>query len=112
MNAARILIACVGNIFLGDDGFGTEVARELARRPLPPGVVLKDFGIRGLDLTYALLDSWDLVVLVDACKRGDDPGTIYLIEPAAPVSKEPDAYPRLEAHGMNPMQVLRVVHSM
>ncbi len=58
MSHPRILIACIGNIFLGDDGFGCEVARQLAERPLPAGVTLKDFGIRGLDLTYALLDPY------------------------------------------------------
>jgi hydrogenase maturation protease len=105
----RILIACIGNIFLGDDGFGSEVARRLAGRPLPPGVVLKDFGIRGLDLTYALLDPYDLVILVDACPRGGEPGTVYLVEPD-PV--EPGADTRLETHAMNPMNVLRMVKSM
>ena len=51
MTEPRILIACIGNIFLGDDGFGTEVARRLAQRDLPSDVILRDFGIRGLDLT-------------------------------------------------------------
>jgi hydrogenase maturation protease len=110
MNAARILIACVGNIFLGDDGFGTEVARELARRPLPPGVILKDFGIRGLDLTYALLDPYELVILVDACPRGGKPGTVYLIEPESIDSVGSPAL--VEAHAMNPLSVLRAVKSM
>src|SRR6202034_3731203 len=109
MTAPRILIACIGNIFLGDDGFGTEVARRLASRPMPPGVMLKDFGIRGLDLTYALLDPYDLVILVDACPRGGEPGTVYLVEPD-PV--EPDTDTRLEAHGMNPISALRAVKSM
>ena len=77
----QILIACIGNIFLGDDGFGTEVARRLAGRNLPTEVIVKDFGIRGLDLTYALLDPYELVILVDACPRGGEPGTIYLVEP-------------------------------
>ena len=81
MTNPRILIACIGNIFLGDDGFGTEVARRLADRAFPPGVILKDFGIRGLDLTYALLDPYELVILVDACPRGGEPGTVYLVEP-------------------------------
>ncbi len=113
MTNPRILIACVGNIFLGDDGFGSEVALRLAARPLPPGVVLKDFGIRGLDLTYTLLDPYDLVVLVDACTRGGEAGTIYLIEPDPIASNklEPVCAP-LEAHGMNPMSVLRAVHAM
>jgi hydrogenase maturation protease len=106
----RILIACIGNIFLGDDGFGTEVARRLAGGSLPPGVILKDFGIRSLDLTYALLDPYELVILVDACPRGGEPGTVYLVEPD-PV--EPNGVAaRLETHGMNPMNVLRMVQAM
>ena len=109
MTNPRILIACIGNIFLGDDGFGVEVASRLAGRSLPEGVVLKDFGIRGFDLTYALLDPWDLIVLVDACARGGEPGTIYVIDPDPADSAEPA---RLEAHGMNPMNVLRMVRSM
>jgi hydrogenase maturation protease len=104
----KILVACIGNIFLGDDGFGTEVARAMATRALPPEVVLKDFGIRGLDLTYALLDPYDLAILVDACPRGGEPGTLYLIEPE-PVEA---GGPLFEAHSLNPMSVLRTVQSM
>jgi hydrogenase maturation protease len=111
MTAPRILIACIGNIFLGDDGFGTEVARRLASRPLAPGVLLKDFGIRGLDLTYALLDPHELVILVDACPRGGNPGTVYLVEPD-PVESEELGGTHLEMHAMNPMSVLRTVKSM
>jgi hydrogenase maturation protease len=76
-----ILVACIGNIFLGDDGFGVEVARELSKRPLPSDVLVRDFGIRGLDLAYALLDHSGLTILVDASPRGELPGTVYLIEP-------------------------------
>jgi|SRR5579863_144461 len=113
MTNPRMLIACIGNIFLGDDGFGTEVARRLARHSLPPEVTLKDFGIRGLDLTYALLDPYDLVILVDACPRGGAPGTVYLVEPDPVESNPPDGVPaRLETHGMDPMNVLRMVKSM
>ena len=111
MTPPRILIACIGNIFLGDDGFGVEVARRMAGRSLPPGVTLKDFGIRGFDLTYALLEPYDLVILVDACPRGGDPGAVYLIDPAG--DSLPDAAPGpLDMHGMNPMKVLRTVKSM
>jgi hydrogenase maturation protease len=105
-----ILVACLGNIFLGDDGFGVEVARELAKRPLPPDVVVKDFGIRGLDLAYALLDHSGLTILVDACPRGGSPGTAYLIEPEMTDSAEPIGLP--ETHSMNPMRVLEMVKSM
>jgi len=109
----QILIACIGNIFLGDDGFGTEVARRLAGRNLPTEVIVKDFGIRGLDLTYALLDPYELVILVDACPRGGEPGTIYLVEPDPVESSASEGEPaRLETHGMNPTSVLRMVKSM
>jgi hydrogenase maturation protease len=113
MTGQGILIGCIGNIFLGDDGFGVEVARRMAGRPLPPGVILKDFGIRSFDLTYALLDAYDLVVLVDACARGGKPGEIYLIEADPVQDGVPGApAPRLEGHGMNPLNVLRMVKSM
>ena len=113
MKNPRILIACIGNIFLGDDGFGTEVARRLAARSLPPEVILRDFGIRGIDLTYALLEPYELVILVDACAQGGAPGTVYLVAPDAAGSGTADSAPaRLETHGMNPVKVLRTVNSM
>ena len=108
-----ILIAGIGNIFLGDDAFGVEVARALARRPLPESVSVKDFGIRGFDLAYALLDPWDAVILVDALPRGDAPGTLYTMEPnlagmGNPVS--PDM--AMNPHGMDPVRVLHLAASM
>ena len=113
MTNPQILIACIGNIFLGDDGFGVEVALRMAGRSLPPGVTLKDFGIRNFDLTYALLEPYDLVVLVDACARGGKPGEVYLIEPDTVEQTHPDNIPaRMDPHGMNPMNVLRLVKSM
>jgi hydrogenase maturation protease len=113
MTHPRILIACIGNIFLGDDGFGVEVARRLAGRSLPPETLVKDFGIRGLDLAYALMDRYELTILVDACQRGGAPGTIYLIEPDPIDENTLNANPaRVEAHGMNPMNALRMVKSM
>src|SRR5688500_19175636 len=75
-----ILIAGVGNIFFGDDGFGVEVARRLARRALPERVHVNDFGIRGFDLAYALSDDHDAVILLDATRRGEAPGTLYALE--------------------------------
>ena len=105
-----ILVACIGNIFLGDDGFGVEVARALATRPLPPDVVVKDFGIRGFDLVYALLDHPGLIILVDACPRGSEPGTVYVVEPEMTASAEQVALP--ESHSMNPMRVLDMVKAM
>ena len=74
----NILIAGIGNIFEGDDAFGCEVARALRRRALPDNVRVIDFGIRGLDLTYALLDKPDLTILLDATQQGGAPGnTLY-----------------------------------
>ena len=110
---SRILIACVGNIFLGDDGFGVEVARRLTSRSMPLDVSVRDFGIRGFDLAYALMDSYDLTILVDACSRGGAPGTVYLIEPD-PIEEDSThaGLPQLEPHGMNPMNVLRMVKSL
>lgn len=95
-----ILVAGIGNLFLGDDAFGVEVLRRLSSRELPEGVRAVDFGIRGIDLTYALLESWDAVVFVDASRRGGEPGTLYVLEPAA------DGPPCIEAHAMDPVRVL------
>jgi hydrogenase maturation protease len=103
----KILIACVGNIFLGDDGFGVEVAAALSKRNLPQGVSVKDFGIRGFDLAYALLDPWDEVIIVDALPRGEPAGTLYVLEPdAARADME------LNPHGMDPVRVLNLAASL
>jgi hydrogenase maturation protease len=106
----KVLIACVGNIFLGDDGFGVEVARSLSQRQVPEGVSVKDYGIRGFDLAYALLDPWDLVIIVDALPRGEAAGTLYVIEPElhGPASGETDLNP----HGMDPVRVLSLARSV
>jgi hydrogenase maturation protease len=111
MNRPRVLVAGVGNIFLGDDAFGVEVAQRLLLRPLPPEVRVVDFGTRGLDLTYALLDGYEAVILVDAAPRGGAPGTLYVVEPER--GAPPDAAgPLVEAHGMNPEKVLRLAAAM
>jgi hydrogenase maturation protease len=114
MSDARILIAGIGNIFLGDDAFGVEVAQRLIRRPQPPGVRVRDFGIRGLDLTYALLDDCDAAILIDAVPRGEAPGTLYVIEPdpADVASAELSGVPLIDTHEMNPARVLRLVAAM
>ncbi|MGW7662547.1 hydrogenase maturation protease [Streptomyces sp. NPDC054756] len=102
--SARLLVAGVGNIFLADDAFGPEVIRALDERPLPPGAAVRDFGIRGLDLAYTLLDGYDTAVLVDAAVRGHTPGTLSLIEPELPDASAGGPPP--EAHGMDPAKVL------
>ena len=104
----RVLIAGIGNVFLGDDGFGVALAGRLARRDLPAGVDVVDYGIRGMDLAYALLDGWDAVILLDATPRGEAPGTLYVIEPD--VESIEAAAP--EAHGMDPVRVLALARAI
>ena len=104
----RILVAGIGNIFLGDDGFGVEVVRRLAGRELPEGVEVVDFGIRGLDLAYALQKEYDLVVFVDATPRRQEPGTVYLIEPEI----EEDGEVSLDTHGMDPVKVIKLSRAL
>jgi hydrogenase maturation protease len=112
-SASSVLIAGVGNIFLGDDAFGVEVARHLATRALPPGVSVVDYGIRGFDLAYALLDPWDAVIIVDAMARGGSPGTLYTIEPDLNCignTHSPDV--AMNPHGMDPVRVLNLAASL
>jgi hydrogenase maturation protease len=113
VEAPSILVAGIGNIFFGDDGFGVEVAQRLTRRALPPQVRVVDFGIRGFDLACALLDGPDVSILVDACPRGAEPGTVYLIEPDLEALDSPGGQPPIvEAHGMDPLNVLRLAKTM
>jgi hydrogenase maturation protease len=113
MNSPRVLIAGIGNIFLGDDGFGSEVARRLAERQWPAGVRVVDFGIRGFDLAYALMDGCDAAILVDATPQGGLPGTLYVIDPDLSNVDHPDPHsPALETHGMQPLQVFRLVQKL
>jgi hydrogenase maturation protease len=108
----RILIAGIGNIFLQDDGFGVEVVKRLAGESLPDWVRVKDFGIRGVHLAYEILDGgYDTTILIDAAPRGEEPGTVYLIEPNMETvdTREPLS---LDAHGMNPNMVFEVLKSL
>jgi hydrogenase maturation protease len=107
----RILVAGIGNIFLGDDGFGVEAVRRLATRELPTGVRVADFGIRGFDLAYALQDGYETTILVDAYPHGQTPGTVSLVEPD--LSKFDEVGQGVvETHGMNPLNVLRMAAAM
>lgn len=104
--ALRVLVAGIGNVFLGDDGFGVAAADRLARRELPAGVDVVDFGIRGMDLAYALGD-YEAAILLDAVPRGEAPGTVYVIEPRI----DPDDV-AIDTHGMDPVSVLRLAHGL
>jgi hydrogenase maturation protease len=108
-----ILIAGIGNIFFGDDGFGVEVVQRLGKSKVPNGVRVVDFGIRGFDLTYALQDEYDTTILVDAYPHGEPPGTIYVVEPDLEALDSNDtSQAMVETHGMNPMNVLRMAKAM
>lgn len=106
----RILVAGIGNIFLGDDAFGVEVAQRLLRCQLPTAVTVVDFGIRSYDLAYALMQEYTAVILIDAVQRGRLPGTLYLIEPDW---QQLEALPGdvVNSHSLNPARVLQLVYS-
>lgn len=104
---ARVLVAGIGNVFLADDGFGVEVARRLGLRELPDGVDVRDFGIRGMDLAYALQESYETVIFVDAAPRGEAPGTVSLVEPELDLDEVV-----LDTHGMDPLRVLALARAM
>ena len=106
----KVLVAGIGNIFLGDDAFGVEVAQRLACRPLPDGVKVVDFGIRSYDLAYELMKDWDLVILIDALPGGGKPGTLYVLEAELP--EEGGVPASLDAHTMNPTAVLQLVSAL
>ena len=106
----RTLVAGVGNIFLTDDGFGVEVANQMAACHLPEGVELVDFGVRGVHLAYQLLDGYDVLVLVDAVARGSEPGTLYILE--HDLDKPRDSGAALDAHGMDPAAVLDLLDGL
>jgi hydrogenase maturation protease len=97
-------VAGVGNIFLGDDGFGVEVATRLAHRPMPDGVKVADFGIRGVHLAYEMMDDFESLVLIDALPLGEEPGTLAVLEPD--VDSLQDLAAPIDAHGMSPAVVL------
>jgi hydrogenase maturation protease len=114
-----ILVAGIGNVFLGDDGFGVEVVRRLRERRIgawPPDVRVVDYGIRGIDLYYALLDGVDLAILVDATHRDGPPGTLYVIEPSTKTANESftgDASPvMISPHDLDPAKVLQAIKAM
>jgi hydrogenase maturation protease len=109
----RILIAGIGNIFLADDGFGVEVANQLASQSFPSGVRVADFGIRGFDLAYALMEGYETTILVDAYPGEGAPGTLFVVEPDLQELNSAEAQAgTFEPHGMNPLAVLRMAMNM
>lgn len=108
----HVLIAGVGNIFLGDDAFGVEVARAMVTRSLPAKTVVRDFGIRSFDLAYALLDDWSAVILVDAVSQRSEPGTLFVIEPDLNELTAATETAPFDGHSMDPVSVLRLAQTL
>ena len=106
----EVVVAGIGNVFLGDDGFGPEVVRHLAADPagLPEQVRLVDYGIRGMHLAYDLLAGYDALVLVDAVPGPGPPGELTVLE-IGPEDLEPGEF---DAHGMAPVAVLATLPSL
>jgi hydrogenase maturation protease len=113
ISTKKILVAGIGNIFLADDAFGVEVANRLASQSFPPGVRVADFGIRGFDLAYALMEGYETTILVDAFPSAAEaqPGTLFVVEPDLTELDAPAAG-LIEPHGMNPLNVLRMAKNM
>lgn len=101
-----ILIAGIGNLFFGDDGFGVAVAQHLVAAP-PPDSRVEDYGIRALHLAFALLDAPDLCIIADCMARGGAPGTLYVVEPDLP----PEGTVA-DAHAMNLPVVFAAVREL
>jgi hydrogenase maturation protease len=111
----RVLVAGIGNIFASDDAFGVEVAALLAGMPLPSGVRVEDFGIRGVHLAYELLEGYDGLVIIDAVPMGESPGTLAVIEPELdPTAGGANHHevPVVDAHTMNPDVVLATLRHL
>jgi hydrogenase maturation protease len=103
----RVLVAGIGNIFLGDDGFGVDVIKELEHIDLPSWVQIADYGISGMHLAYDLMGGYDTTILIDAMQRGEAPGTVFLLEPDD-MSDLP-VNPGVDGHGMQPDAVFRLL---
>jgi hydrogenase maturation protease len=109
----RILVAGIGNAWLRDDGFGSEVVKRLETRKLPEGAVVLDFGTGGLDLAYEVMRGYDALVLVDVSRQGGEPGTLYVMEA---LEQEVEAGIEdgqvINPHAMDPQTVLRFVKTV
>jgi hydrogenase maturation protease len=109
----QILVAGIGNAFMGDDGFGGQVARRLEQERLPDGVSVFDFGTGGLDLAYEVMRGYDALVLMDISRQGEQPGTVFVMHPdPAEVEGGIEDGMTLDPHAMDPQTVLRFVKSV
>ncbi len=103
----KILVACLGNIFYGDDGFGVEVAKELLKKDLLENVTVKDFGIRGVDLAFELAEDYELVILVDTMKVGAKSGSVFVLEPKLDGQNNEEI-----SHDLTPAKALQLAQNL
>jgi hydrogenase maturation protease len=109
----RVLVAGIGNVFFGDDGFGVEVAKRLEPALLPDNVDLREYGIRGVHLAYDLLDgAHDTLILIDAVPLNEPPGTLAVLAVDAEEAPPEADVPGVDAHTMNPGVVLQVLTTL
>jgi hydrogenase maturation protease len=109
----RILIAGVGNVLRGDDGFGIEALRMLQQRIDIPGVEFFESGIAGISLVQRLMDSFDVLIIVDALDRGGEPGQVYVLEPDLQSLGNKNTNDALvDLHQADPEAVLRLARSL
>lgn len=105
----RILVAGVGNIFLGDDGFGPEVVRHVPIQQDNSGVRVVDYGIGGMHLAYDLLDDWDALVIVDTVPSRGSPGALRIFEAER---ESLSATAALDGHSMDPAAVFASLRAL
>ena len=109
----RILVAGIGNAWLKDDGFGSEVVKRLEARELPEEAAVFDFGTGGLDLAYEVMRGYDALVLVDVSRQGGDPGTLYVMEALKDeVEAGIEDGQVINPHAMDPQTVLRFLKTL
>jgi hydrogenase maturation protease len=107
----RVLVAGLGNIFLGDDAFGVEVVRRLSVLGLPDEVRVIDVGIRSVHLAYELRErTYDSVILIDVVSKGGEAGTLYVLEPD---DDEDTLDDRLtDGHTIHPREIFALVRQL
>jgi hydrogenase maturation protease len=111
MTSMQILVAGIGNIFFSDDAFGIEVVHRLSQRKLPEGVSVRDFGLRGFDLACSITEPWELVILVDATRKGGEPGSVYVIE-LDRKNPNKDFTSVIEPHGIDPVRAIELANTI
>ncbi|MDM7998246.1 MAG: hydrogenase maturation protease [Acidobacteriota bacterium] len=101
--AHKTAVLGLGNSLLGDEGVGVHAVRALQQKSLPDGVEIADIGTAILD-ALPLLEECDRVIVIDAVKAGEKPGTLYCMPLSAMSEKECIA----SLHGVDLHRVMRL----